>query len=359
MNASKMLKKFSREFSTNRLLFLTAFLLFFTTSSFASEPEHGGEKFKPGKMILHHIGDAHEWHIADLSATKHITIPLPIIAFSEGKLDVFMSSEFHHSETGSVIRGEGTNQRIYKLEHEHLKEATGKKVLDFSITKNAASIMLGGILLLLIFFSVAAGFRKNRGKAPKGIQSFFEPIILFIRDDIAISNLGEKKYLKYFPYLLTLFFFIWINNLLGLIPTGANASGNIAFTGVLAVLTLLITNISANKYYWKHIFVPSGVPIPMWVIIIPVEIIGILTKPFALMIRLFANITAGHIIILSLLSFIFIFESFLVGIPAAAFVVVMMFLELFVAALQAYIFTLLTALFIGTAIEDHHSVEHH
>jgi len=221
-------------------------------------------------------------------------------------------------------------------------------------------MMIGALIIIVVFLSVASAFKKNKGKAPRGLQSFMEPIILFIRDDVALPNLGPKKYMTYLPYLLTLFFFIWINNILGLLPTGANASGNIAFTMVLAVITALITNISGNKSYWGHIFLPPGVPWWLLPLIVPIEIIGILTKPFALMIRLFANITAGHIIILSLISFIFIFESFVVGIPAGLFVVAMMFLELFVAALQAYIFTMLAALFIGLAIAEHeHEEAHH
>jgi F-type H+-transporting ATPase subunit a len=186
-----------------------------------------------------------------------------------------------------------------------------------------------------------------------------EPLIIFVRDEIAIPNIGEKKAAKYLPYLLTVFFFIWINNLLGLIPTGANASGNIAFTMTLAVITGLITNFSGNGGYWSHIFWTPGVPLWLRPIMLPVEVIGILTKPFALMIRLFANITAGHIIILSLLSFIFIFKSYAVGVPVTAFVIVMTFMELFVAALQAFIFTLLSALFIGSAVEEHHHEEAH
>ena len=218
-------------------------------------------------------------------------------------------------------------------------------------------MIIAALLMFFIFTAVARGYKKNEGMAPKGIQSFFEPIIVYVRDDIAVPNIGEKKYQKFFPYLLTLFFFIWINNLLGLIPTGANASGNIAFTMVLAVLTLIITNVNGNKHYWGHILAMPGVPRWILVILTPVELVSIIVKPFALMIRLFANIAAGHIIILSLLSIIFIFKSVFVGIPAAVFVLLMMMLELFVAALQAYIFTLLTALFIGQAVETHD--EHH
>ena len=188
------------------------------------------------------------------------------------------------------------------------------------------------------------------------MAKFLEPLIVFVRDDIARPNIGEKDYKRYMPYLLTLFFFIWINNLIGLIPFfpfSANYTGNIALTMTLAVFTLLITNFSGKKYYWKHILTPP-VPVALWPIMIPVELIGILSKPFALMVRLFANITAGHIIILSLVSLIFIFDTVLISPVSVAFVLFMNVLELLVAALQAYIFTLLSALFIGMAVEEHH-----
>jgi len=333
--------------------------LFFSVFSLFAEDGHGhddhaeGEKsseFSAKDLIMHHIGDSHEWHLADIDGHP-VSIPLPVILYTEGNFDVFLSSEFQHG-TATVEKGD----RKYSIHHEHIEEASGKSVVDLSVTKNVASMMLGAVIIVLIFTSVAGSYKNREGQAPKGLQSFMEPLILFIRDDIAIPNIGEKKYKIYLPYLLTLFFFIWINNLLGLIPTGANASGNIAFTMTLALFTLIITNISGNKDYWMHILWTPGVPLPLRVIMLPVEIIGIFTKPFALMVRLLANITAGHIIILSLLSFIFIFKSVAVGIPVTAFVIVMNFLELFVAALQSYIFTLLTALFIGLAVAEH---DHH
>jgi F-type H+-transporting ATPase subunit a len=340
-------------------------IFFANTQTKAETPE--GAAFDAGAMINHHIADAHEWHLwtttDETGAEHHVSIPLPIILYDNTRgLVVFSSSKFHNEK----MLHDG-----FKLEHEHIYNADGegniivdadaKKLapLDFSITKNAASIMLSAVILLLVFTAVASGYKKNAGKAPSGIQSLFEPLIIFVRDDIAVPNIGEKKATKYLPYLLTVFFFIWINNLLGLMPTGANASGNIAFTLSLAVITALITNFSGNASYWGHIFWTPGVPLWLRPIMLPVEIIGILTKPFALMIRLFANITAGHIIILSLMSFIFIFKSIAVGVPVSAFVIVMTFMELFVAALQAFIFTLLSALFIGAAIEEHHHEEAH
>jgi F-type H+-transporting ATPase subunit a len=230
--------------------------------------------------------------------------------------------------------------------------------LNFSITKNVFSMFMSAIIMFLLFLVVARSYKKNQ-LAPKGIAGFLEPLITFVRDDIARPNIGEKKYAQYMPYLLTIFFFIWINNLIGLIPFfpfSSNLTGNIYFTFVLAFITFIVTTLSGNKEYWGHIFNTPGVPVWLAPIMIPVEIIGILTKPFALMIRLFANITAGHIIILSLISLIFIFESVAVSPISGAFVVFMTVLEMLVAALQAYIFTLLSALFIGQAVAEH---DHH
>ncbi|MFQ3576479.1 MAG: F0F1 ATP synthase subunit A [Cytophagales bacterium] len=329
-------------------------LLLFAVSAFAggSSHEDGHEDtFDPSAMIIHHIGDSHEWHLFDFHGESYV-IPLPIILYSEKNgLDVFLSTNFVGKAHGPA------KYKDYILDHEHITMADGSHVLDLSITKNVASMLFAVVLLFVVMFSVRAGYSKNKGKAPKGIQSFFEPLILFIRDEVAVPNLGHNAK-KFLPFLLTIFFFILFNNLLGLIPTGANASGNIGFTMVLAVIVALVTNFSGKSAYWKHIFAPPGVPLLLYPIIVPIEILGILTKPFALMIRLFANITAGHIIILSLFSFIFVFKSWQVGIVSAAFVTLMTFMELFVAFLQAFIFTMLAALFIGTAANDHHE-EHH
>ncbi len=246
----------------------------------------------------------------------------------------------------------------YRLNAEHhLESISGRKFYDLSITRNVASLLISAILLIVIFFSVSSAYKKNHGRAPRGIQSFFEPIILFVRDDIAKPNIGPK-YARYMPYLLTVFFFIWFNNLLGLMPGGANLTGNIAVTLVLALITLLIVLFSSNKYYWQHIFATPGVPLWLLPIMIPVEIIGIFTKPFSLMVRLFANITAGHIIILSLFSLIFIFKSIAVGPVVVAFALFMNVLELLVAILQAYVFTMLSAMYIGSAVEEHAHADH-
>lgn len=326
-------------------------------SAHASEGHAGGhseEKFEPTKIIMEHIADSHGWHL-----WGHTSISLPIILYTDKGLDIFSSGEFHHGEAD--YKGKAYT---YRLEENKIKvvsadgkidEAASKKILDFSITKNVASMFMAVILLIVIFGSVASSYKKRVGKAPKGLQSVIEPIIIFVRDDIAKPNIGHK-YAHFMPYLLTVFFFIWVNNILGLIPIfpgGANVTGNIALTLVLSLFTLIIVNLNGNKYYWKHILMPD---VPWWLypIMIPVELIGVLSKPFALMIRLFANITAGHIIVLSLISLIFIFKSLAIAPVSVAFVVFMDVLELLVAFLQAFIFTLLTALFIGMAVEEHH-----
>ncbi|RZK49954.1 MAG: ATP synthase F0 subunit A [Pedobacter sp.] len=312
------------------------------------------EKFNPTQVIMEHIGDSHVWHL-----WGHTSLPLPVILYIPGQgLEMFSSGGFHHGEDDVVGK-----YNTYRLVHDKIKvvnagevdEAASEKVLDFSITKNVASMFLAIAILLIVFGSMAKAYKKREGKGPRGIQSLLEPFVLFIRDDIAKPNIGHK-YAKFMPYLLTLFFFIWVNNILGLIPIfpgAANVTGNIALTFVLAMGTLLIVNLNGNKYYWKHILVPD---VPWWLypIMIPVELIGIISKPFALMVRLFANITAGHIIVLSLISLIFIFKTLAIAPVSVAFVMFMYVLELLVAFLQAFIFTLLTALFIGMAVDEHH-----
>lgn len=317
-----------------------------------AEAEHGKEKFEPTKVIMEHIADSHMWHL-----WGHTSLPLPVILYTPAGLEVFSSAHFHHGEEDY----KGT-YNTYRLVEDHVKVvgANGQvdetvSVLDFSITKNVAAMFVAILVILIVFISVAGAYKKRVGKAPKGLQSLIEPIIVFVRDDIAKPNIGHK-YAKFMPYLLTVFFFIWFNNLLGLVPIfpgGANVTGNIALTFVMAFGTMIIVNINGNKYYWKHIFRPD---VPWWLypIMIPVELIGIISKPFALMIRLFANITAGHIIVLSLISLIFIFETLAIAPVSVAFVLFMDVLELLVAFLQAFIFTLLTALFIGMAVEEHH-----
>lgn len=323
--------------------------------AYASEDKgHEEEEFNAAEMILHHVLDDYSFHFADwkdAEGKEHVLeLPLPIILITDGNLDVFMSSEFHHGHS-TVKRGD----REYKLSHGHIEELSGKHPLDFSLTKNATSLFISMVLLLIVFNAVGKGYKTRKGQSPKGIQSFFEPIIIFIRDEVAKPTIGPK-YEKFLPYILCVFFFIWFNNVLGLFPGAANASGNIAFTMTLAAFTFILTTVNGNKDYWKHIFATPGVPKPLLVIMMPVEILGMFTKPIALMLRLFANITAGHISILSFITLSFILKSAAIGAAAGLLIVPLYFLELFVAILQAYIFSILSGLFIGMAVADH---DHH
>jgi F-type H+-transporting ATPase subunit a len=352
MNNSSILNLKLFRISLTCAFFLIAGL--FPISAFSQEKASDSpeKKFEPKEIILEHIGDSHSWPVFN-----KLAIPLPVILYTDKGLETFLSSKL---DNGSVYVG---THYSYKLEENKVKvvksadvidEGATKKVLDFSITRNVASMFMAVAILLLIFLSISAKYKKTVGKAPKGLQSFLEPLILFVRDDIAIPNIGIKHG-RFMPLLLTIFFFILLNNLLGMIPIfpgGYNLTGNIAVTFVLSIIIFFVVNLNGNKYYWKHIFVPN----PWWLffILIPVEIVGIFTKPIALMIRLFANITAGHILILSLISMIFIFKTLWVSPVSIVFVTFMDTIELLVAFLQAYIFTLLSALFIGMATEEHH-----
>jgi F-type H+-transporting ATPase subunit a len=327
------------------------------TKAFSQEhaTEGGAEKkFEPKEVILEHIADKHEWRLFG----EHF-IPLPVILYTDKGTEVFSSA--HLQPAGTVYTGKYYN---YTLVNNKIKtvdtagkvdEAANSKVWDFSITQNVACMWMTGIILMVVFIGMNNTYKKRVGKAPKGIQSFLEPLVLFIRDDVAIPNIGVK-HTRFMPLLLTIFFFILINNLFGLIPFfpgGYNLTGNTAVTLTLAVIILIVVNVNGNKYYWKHIFMPN----PWWLfpIMIPVEVVSIFSKPIALMIRLFANITAGHIVVLSLISLIFIFNSLWISPVSVVFAVFIDTIEVLVAFLQAYIFTLLASLFIGMAIEEHHA----
>lgn len=348
--------KFRRIRNSKSLFFSTLILsIFIFLSSPALSASEGGES--KTDFIFHHVQDAHEWHFATIGHT-HITLPLPVILYVKDQgIKFFMSSDFldeHHQLT--------EHQGFYFDDHGHIKSTDETLTFyDFSITKNVASLLISVVLLFWIFLSIAARYKKDALKSPKGLQSALEPIIIFVRDQIARPNIGEKKYERFMPYLLTVFFFIWINNLLGLLPGAANLTGNISVTFTLAVFTFVITTFSGTKDYWKHIFNTPGVP---WWLKIPipimpvVEFIGMLTKPFSLMVRLFANITAGHIIILSLIALVFIFESVYIGPVSVLFGLFMNFLELLVAFIQAFVFTLLSAIYFGLAVEEHEH-DHH
>ena len=321
------------------------------------------EKFNTQELIMEHIADAHDWHL-----WGHTSVHLPIILYTSKGFEFFSSGKFEHGH--ATHQGTHFNYRIVKNpgeQKENIKavDASGNidesiSVIDLSITKNIASLLLSVILLLMIFISIANGYKKRGIGAPKGLGAWLEPIVIFVRDDIARPNLGEN-YARFMPYLLTVFFFIWMNNVLGLVPFfpgGANVTGNIAVTLVLALITFILTNINGTKTYWGHIFSPH-VPKWLWPLMIPVEIIGLFTKPFALMIRLFANITAGHILILSLVCLIFIFKSLAVAGISVPFIVFISVIEMVVAFIQAFIFTILSALYIGMALEKPQHDDHH
>jgi F-type H+-transporting ATPase subunit a len=316
----------------------------------SEEEEKHGEEMDMSEVIIHHVLDDHVWHFAD-----GVVLHLPIIVYSAEKgLDVFSSNHFY-GEHHDVVPYNG-----YELKHNHIYiEGTEKQVLDLSITKNVAMLLINAALLLIVFVSVANSYKKNAGKAPKGLQSFFEPVILFVRDEIVKPNIGPQ-YAKFLPYMLTLFFFILFGNLLGLLPGAGNLTGNIAVTMVLAVLTFIITNVKGNKDYWMHIFWTPGLPLPLRPIIMLVEVIGIFTRPISLMVRLFVAITAGHIVLLSLISLAFIFGSIWVGVGSSLIVLFINLIEILVAGIQAYVFTLFSSLYIGMAIAEHsHEEGHH
>ncbi len=324
--------------------------------------EAGEKKFDAGEMIIEHITDSHDWHLFG-EGTSSVAIPLPVILYTDKGLDFFMSSKFHHGhehvEGAYTYALVGNEIKAVNADGTYNEEA---KIYDLSITKNVATLFIVAGLLLVIFLSVAAAYKKNPNKAPSGLQSFMEPFIIFIRDDIAKQSIGPK-YEKFMPYLLTVFFFIWFSNMLGLVPFppgGANLTGNIAVTMVLACLTFIIILLNGNKHYWGHIFAMPGVPKPVLLILTPIEIMGVFLRPFVLMIRLFANITAGHIIALAFLSLIFIFGEMNaaaglgVSVLSVAFDVFMGLMEVLVALIQAYVFTLLSAIYFGAAVEEAH-----
>lgn len=386
-------------------------LFAFAGMAFAGGSEGGKKEFKAGEVILHHVLDAHEIHFFTLGEgtdhETHVTIPLPIIVYSKEKgLDIFPSSRFHgdhkpvvsHDDNeAAVIIGEEHNaqhahdpvptyngyalyhEKIYMTdEHGNLTfdehgHPTNAQPLDLSVTKTVFGLILAMFILVFVMLTVAKGYKKRGLGAPKGIQSFIEPLVIFIRDEVAKPSIGEKHYKRFMPFLLTIFFFILICNVVGLVPFigGFNITGNISVALVLALLTFLVTIFSGKKDYWMHLVWTPGVPawlklpVPLMFVI---EFIGVISKPIVLCLRLFANITAGHIIILSFVSLIFIFgekfgtgAGFGVSVLSVAFSVFMNVMELLVAFLQAYVFTLLASVYFGQAVEEHahdHGHEH-
>ena len=337
--------------------------------------------FDPGSMIIGHVTDAHSWHLFDYCSsdgTEHaVAIPLPVILVNNGHWDVFPSSRFHHGHSDykgyRLVGGGAVKEEIVCVgeDGQLLLDAEGNvvKPLDLSITKTSAGIMIAVVLLLVIVFVAKAGYKKRPNQAPKGLQSLVELLVVFVRDDIVKPMIGEKHYRRYLPYLLTLFFFIFLCNILGLIPifpAGANVSGSLAVTATLALVTFLITNLSGNRHYWVDIFNTPGVP--AWLKVFPlmplIELVGVFTKPIVLMIRLFANMTAGHIVILGFMVIIFIMSNlFGVGMGAGVSVVSVLFtvfislLECLVAYIQAFVFTMFSAFYIGMAVAEPNHAE--
>jgi len=369
---------------------LVGVLSFFSCIAFGQGQSEKGEgtkksSFDANEVIFGHVLDAHEFHFFSYKGKdgkEHaVILSLPVILYSPQKgFSFFMSSKFHHGEESYKGYSTLTDEKLYELKLDPKKYHAGQivavndsgeldssvEVYDFSLTRNVVQMILALALLVWVMLSIAKKYKNGEGvnSAPKGSQSLLEPVVIFIKDEVAKPNLGHK-YQKYLPYLLTVFFFILINNLVGLIPGTANVTGNIAFTMVLAFISFVVILFSSNKHYWGHIINPP-VPIGVKPILIPVEILGIFTKPFALMIRLFANMLAGHIIIISLVSLIFIFGALNKAIGWAfsplsvAFVIFIYLIEFLIAFLQAYIFTTLTAVFVGQAFEgSHDDTDHH
>ena len=374
--------------------------------AYASGGQEEG-KFKAGEMIVHHISDAHSVHFFG-----NVTLPLPCIVKTEKGFDFFMSSVFmdeHHEFTKTYTSASTGNsyvlhhEKIYTVDASHTEEVHevenhvvdstvapvdslaaaqaapvdahgeeheefhGHAVSDFSITKSVFGMLLMLTLVLFLFARVAKAYEKRKGQAPKGMQNMLEPFVLFIKDEVAIPALGKKRAQKFLPFMLTSFFFIWASNMLGLIPFlgGFNITGTLSITLVLATFVFILTTINGNAHYWGHIVWPPGVPVAIKFILVPIEFLSIFIKPAVLMIRLTANINAGHIIILAFTSLIFIFgeksvvAGYGVGVFSTLFIVFMFFIELLVAFLQAYVFTLLAALYFGDATQEHHHEEAH
>ena len=336
------------------------------------------KKFDAKEVILGHVKDAHDWHLFSLGET-HVTIPLPVIIYNPARgTDVFSSAAFHHGHeahngyrlvTAHYLEEKGLDPAKYLdgkvIAVDANDNPTNEEIYDLSLTKNITAMIISGFLLVVLMLNVAKAYKvRGSRKAPKGFQSLMEPVIIFMRDEVVIPSIPGKRAERYTPFILTVFFFVLINNLLGLLPGSANVTGNLAVTSALAIISFIVIMFSTNRHFWAHIFNPP-VPFGVKFILAPVELIGIFTKPLSLMIRLFANMLAGHIIILSIISLVFIFGSLnkVAGygfLPITVlFNIVMMMLEVLVAFIQAFIFANLTAVFIGQAMEGAHDEGHH
>jgi F-type H+-transporting ATPase subunit a len=336
-----------------------------TSNEKHAEPTDVKSKIK--EFINHHLLDAHDFTFSVNEETgEHYGFSLPIILWDNG-LEVFSSSKFHHGEEVAEQNGNYYvlhHEKIYKTDASgELTEGengfpTNTRPIDFSITKSVIGILLVSLFMFFLFSSLAKSYAKNNGIA-SGLGRIFEPLVLYVRDEIAIPNIGEKNYKKYMSYLLTIFFFILFLNILGLMPFGFNVTGNIAITVSLAILTYIITTLTANKNYWGHIFWMPGVPTPMKFILAPIELLGTVIKPFSLMIRLYANMLAGHVVLMSIIGLMFIFKSWIGSTLSFGLAFALSILEILVAFLQAYIFTMLSALYFGAGNEEHHHDEAH
>ena len=332
---------------------------------------HGGEVKSKEEVVYdymqHHLQDDYYFNFfSDAAEGKHYGFPLPVILI-DGGLKVFSASKFEHGEAVAEVDG-----KFYKLfhgkiydtnaagdltmdEHQH---PTNTMPLNFSMTKNVVALLFTAALVFFLFFGLAKTYKNGHNNLPKGVSRVLEPLVIYVRDEISRPNIGDKKYKKFTPYLLTVFFLIFLLNILGLTPLGINVTGNIAFTLCAAAFTFFITQFSGNKDYWGHILWMPGVPVPMKIILAPIEILGMFTKPFSLMIRLFANITAGHTVVMGLIAIAFLMKEELTAggatVVSLALSIFIMFIEILVAFLQAYIFTTLSSLFIGMAVQEHH-----
>ncbi len=356
--------------------FLFVAVLFVGGSVLARESEPSSDepqkdlKTEIKEYIIHHLQDSHDFSLTSYTndAGEHVYIgaPLPVILWDNG-LQVFASSKFHHGEALAEVGGNYYalhHGKIYKtdaqgtINYDAAHHPTNAQPLDFSITKSVVMILITALLMFWLFSSLAKSYAKNGG-VPTGMGRFFEPIVLYIRDDIARPNIGESKYKKYMPYLLTIFFFIWFLNIFGLTPLGVNVTGNIAVTLALALITFFLTNFTGTKDYWKHLFDPLGdtmpwyAKVPLYIILVPIELLGLIIKPFSLLIRLYANMQAGHIVLGSLIGLMFIFKSWLGSTMSFGLAFAISLIEVLVALLQAYIFTMLSALYFGFASAEH------
>lgn len=363
------MKSFVKELRMKlKISLLLAFLFGFVylQAQTPEEKKEEGKGLNVGEFIIHHVSDSYEWHITKIG--KHdISIPLPVILHSKTKGWVFFMSSKLHKNNGYKNFVISEDDPIYRGKiMEKLEDGSLVRPFDISITKDVLALLIISIFILWVFLSTAKRYKKYPDKAPKGLQSLLEPLIIFVKDDIAKNIIGEKKYEKYAPFLLTVFFFIFLNNLMGLIPIfpgGYNLTGNITVTMVLALFTFIITTINGNKHYWQHIF---WSPVAPWWLKVPipllplVEFLGIFIKPFVLMVRLFANMIGGHIVSLAFFSLIFIFGAISVGaglgvsVISISFTVFDFFIELLVAFIQAFVFTLLSAIYFSMAIEEEH-----